>query len=95
MFVIYRVAVYVLGNLFSETVCEVPHIAVFRSYIALGAPVILLAVDALTKSQKVVAWYTKRSIPMQVVRIASYAVMLFIIVIFGAYDNKSFIYFQF
>jgi hypothetical protein len=32
---------------------------------------------------------------MQFVRIASYAIMLFIIVIFGAYDNKSFIYFQF
>jgi len=88
-------AFYVFGHLFSETVCEFPHIAEFRSYIALGAPVILLAVDALTKSQKVAAWYTKRTIPMQVIRIASYAVMLFIIVIFGAYDNKSFIYFQF
>ncbi len=88
-------AFYVLGNLFSETVCEFPHIADFRAYIAMGAPVLLLAVDALTKSQKVTAWYTKRTIPMQVVRIASYAVMLFIIVIFGAYDNKSFIYFQF
>ncbi len=88
-------AFYVFGNLFSETVCAFPHIADFRAYIAIGAPVILFAVEAIVKSPKVVAWFTSPTKTAQVVRIASYAVMLFIIVIFGAYDNKSFIYFQF
>ncbi len=88
-------AFYVFGNMFGETVCEFQHIADFRSYIAIGATAILFIGDAFMKSPAVVAWYTKRSWDRQIVRIVSYAVMLFIIVVCGAYDNKSFIYFQF
>ncbi|MGN1345875.1 MAG: MBOAT family O-acyltransferase [Eubacteriales bacterium] len=88
-------AFYVLGHLFSGTVCEFPHITAFRGYIAACAPVLLLAVEALSKSQKVTSWYLSGTKAAQGVRIASYALLLFVIVIFGAYDNKSFIYFQF
>ncbi len=88
-------AFYVMGNLFSKTVCDFPHIADLRIYVAIGASVLLFTVDALTKSERVVTAFTAKNKSAQIVRIVSYALLLLIIVIFGAYDNKSFIYFQF
>lgn len=86
---------YVLGNLFAGTKCEFPHIEIFRAYIAIGAPVILFGTELLTKLPAVTGRYNGGTKAAQVVRLASYALLLFIIVVFGAYDNKSFIYFQF
>ncbi len=88
-------AFYVFGNLFTKTTYDFAHIADFRIYTALAVPLLLFLVEALMTVPQVVEHYNARTPVAQVVRIASYALLLFIIIIFGAYDNKSFIYFQF
>jgi len=85
-------AFYVMSNLFKSTTFDFSAISEFRVWIALFAAFLLLSVEGLTKSQKVQSWYVKSP---TVVRLSSYALLLAVIVIFGAYDNKSFIYFQF
>ena len=85
-------AFYVITNMFGSTSYDFSIISEFRAWIAIFAPIILLGIEGLTKSQKVTSWYIKSP---TLVRLSSYGLLLAVIIIFGAYDNKSFIYFQF
>ena len=88
-------AFYVLSHLTAKTVCDFPHIADFRGYIACAAPLLLFGVEILSKRPGLPAWFTADTKKRCALRLVSYGVLTAIIVIFGAYDNKSFIYFQF
>lgn len=85
-------AFYVISHMFGKTVFDFSKIAEFRAWIAVFAAVLLFVVEILTKTKKVSEWYLKSNTS---VRLISYGLLLAVIVLFGAYDNKSFIYFQF
>ncbi|MGN1409239.1 MAG: MBOAT family O-acyltransferase [Eubacteriales bacterium] len=86
---------YVFTHLFTSTTMDFSHITLFRHCVAVIAVAVLLAVDLMTQSEKLKEWYVSAKMSSQVVRLLSYAFILFLIVVLGAYDNKSFIYFQF
>ena len=88
----FRDAFYVISNMFKSTSYDFSVISEFRAWIAVFAPVLLLIIEGMSKSQKIASWYIKSP---AIIRISSYGLLLAIIIIFGAYDNKSFIYFQF
>lgn len=88
-------AFYVLSHLTAKTVYDFPHIAAFRGYIACAAPLLLFGVEIFTKIPGIPAWFTANTKKRCALRLVSYGILVAIIVIFGAYDNKSFIYFQF
>jgi Predicted membrane protein involved in D-alanine export len=85
-------AFYVISNMFKSTSFDFSLIPEFRAWIAVFASILLLSIEGILKSKKVTSWYIKAP---TLIRLSSYAILLAIIVIFGAYDNKSFIYFQF
>jgi len=86
-------AFYVIQHLFSKTVLDFSAIPELRSYIAVAAAAILFAVEFCQNYTKklISAYFTMP----RAVRLLSYALLVSIIIIFGAYDNKAFIYFQF
>lgn len=88
-------AFYVLSHLTAKTAFSFPHIAHFRAYIACGAPVLLFGIEILSKIPGIAGWFTADSRKSCALRLTAYGVLVAIIVICGAYDNKSFIYFQF
>ncbi len=85
-------AFYIISNMFGSSVGDLSKISDFRKYIAIGSTILLFVIEFLMKKEKITEWYVKAP---SAVRLISYACMVFIIVVFGAYDNKSFIYFQF
>lgn len=86
-------AFYVVGKMFAPTVMDFSTIPELRTYVAIGAVILLFAVEFMQNyGKKVIDWYFRLPHP---VRVASYAFLTAIIIIFGAYDNKAFIYFQF
>lgn len=63
-----------------------------RLIISIGAIVLLFVVDFFCRGSDFKTAVGKMPMPA---RITSYGLLLAVIVLFGAYDNKSFIYFQF
>jgi len=86
-------AFYVVRNLFSPTAMDFSTIPELRAYVAVGAVILLFGIEFLQNyAKKFIDWYFRLPHP---VRVVSYALLTAIIIIFGAYDNKAFIYFQF
>jgi hypothetical protein len=79
--------------MFGKTVFDFSKIAEFRVWVAAIAVMILFSVEIITKTKKIPVWYIKKS--PSALRLASYGLLLAVIILLGAYDNKSFIYFQF
>jgi Predicted membrane protein involved in D-alanine export len=84
-------AFYVIGNMFGETLGSLYLITPFRLYICAVVPFLLLGTELCMKLPKVKLLFVRS----QYLRIASYIACLVIIILFGAYDNHAFIYFQF
>jgi hypothetical protein len=68
------------------------NIAPSRFIISVGAIIILAVVDFFCRGTDFKTTVGKLPTPA---RIVSYGLLLAVIVLFGAYDNKTFIYFQF
>ena len=86
-------AFYVIGNLFGSTVMDFSGIPALRAYVSLGAVLLLFGVEYVCNYMKPLA---DRFFRMpRLIRLVCYALLSAIIIIFGAYDNKAFIYFQF
>jgi hypothetical protein len=69
-----------------------PNIAPLRLYISFGAIFLLFLVDLSSIKSDFRTIMGRVPMPL---RLLSYSALVVIIVLFGAYDNKSFIYFQF
>lgn len=85
-------AFYVISHLFGQSFGDFSKLSELRLRLAYAAPVMLFAIELLMKRPRAVEWFIKSN---AFVRIAAYALLTAIIVVFGAYDNKAFIYFQF
>lgn len=84
-------AFYVIGNMFGESYGDMLGLSQFRLYICKVVPFVLIGTELCMKTPKIVELF-RRS---QVLRIAVYSLCVSAIVLFGAYDNQAFIYFQF
>ncbi|MFA6947677.1 MAG: MBOAT family O-acyltransferase [Eubacteriales bacterium] len=85
-------AFYVISNMFGSYAGDFSKLSELRLHLAYAAPAMLFGIEILMKQPKIVSWYKNTN---TFVRIASYALLTAIIIVFGAYDNKAFIYFQF
>ena len=83
----------IVGRLFSKTVSDYSAVPVLRVYVAVGAVLLLFLAEFLMNyGKKVVDFFFRMP---HAVRVLVYALVVAGIVLFGAYDNKAFIYFQF
>ena len=83
----------VVSRLFAKTAADYSSVPVLRVYVAIGAVLLLFVAEFLANyGKKVVAFYFRMP---HAVRVVTYALLVAGIVLFGAYDNKAFIYFQF
>jgi alginate O-acetyltransferase complex protein AlgI len=89
-YIIHQVTAYAPD--FSTISGAFNNIAPARLIISFGAIILLLAVDFFCRGSDFKTAVGKLPAPA---RIVSYGLLLAIIVLFGAYDNKAFIYFQF
>ncbi len=86
-------AFYIIRSLFSPTTMDFSTIPELRVCVSIAAAAVLFAVELF---QNVGRNVLNRIFTMpHPVRLVLYAVAVAVIVIFGAYDNKAFIYFQF
>ena len=84
---------FIVERLFSPTVSDYGAIPELRVYVAVCAVLLLFIAEFLMNyGKKVVELYFRMP---HLVRIVTYALLVAGIVLFGAYDNKAFIYFQF
>ena len=81
------------GRLFSSTAMDFSAIPVLRVWVALGAAALLFAAELIHNFCKPITAFAVRM--PHLVRIVCYALLVSSIILFGAYDNKAFIYFQF
>ncbi|MBR4205895.1 MAG: MBOAT family protein [Clostridia bacterium] len=81
------------GRLFSSTAMDFSAIPVLRVWVALGAAALLFAAELIHNFGKPITAFAVRM--PHLVRIVCYALLVSSIILFGAYDNKAFIYFQF
>ena len=82
-----------IGRLFGKTAMDFSAIPVLRVHVAIFAVVLLFAAEFLMNyGKKITGVYFRMPHP---VRVVTYALLVAVIVLFGAYDNKAFIYFQF
>jgi alginate O-acetyltransferase complex protein AlgI len=84
-------AFYVTGKIFGKTFGDLLGISEFRLYICKFVPFALLATELCMTTPKIKGLFQRS----QTLRLAVYTLCLCSIVLFGAYDNKAFIYFQF
>ncbi len=86
-------AFLVVEHLFEKTAMDFSAIPVLRVHVAVFAVILLFAAEFLMNhGKKIAGAYFRMPHP---VRIVTYALLVAVIVLFGAYDNKAFIYFQF
>lgn len=81
-------AFYIFGNVFSRSFADFTGITSLRMYVSVFSVFAIAAIDIFPKI------YDFRKLPTAL-RLSVYIIAVVIIAVFGAYDNKSFIYFQF
>ena len=84
-------AFYVVKNIFGNTLGNFDLIPELRIYICRIVPFVLFGIELCIKSSRAKELFYHS----QLLRMTSYIMCLVSIVLFGAYDNNAFIYFQF
>ena len=86
-------AFLVVRRLFAATAMDFSAIPALRVHVAVCAVIFLFLAEFLMNyGKKIEGLYFRMPHP---VRVVTYALLVAVIVLFGAYDNKAFIYFQF
>lgn len=86
-------AFYIIRNIFAPTALDLGDISAFRIGVCIGAVILLMTIEGIMSAGgRAVAAFHRAP---HALRVAGYGVMVAIILIFGAFGENQFIYFQF
>jgi D-alanyl-lipoteichoic acid acyltransferase DltB (MBOAT superfamily) len=86
-------AFYIIKNIFSPTAIDLGNISAFRIGVCIGAVILLMVVEGIMSAGgRAVAAFHRAP---HALRVVGYGTLVAIILIFGAFGQNQFIYFQF